>query len=219
MAVDVKTKLLQLKQILGEDAVNKALEEAEKREKAADEAGVESKELGGTRVTTKTDETEAVSLSDLLAEIEAGLEEGTVVDDVSEEGPEDEEAEEAVSDEPTEEELKEFDEYLTELVDARVKEHFDALEVRLKETFVPRQKERDALVGDLQKKLKETTEASARLQSQIDELMGLQPKGRRNGYRASQDTETLLKEGSTLKETRPTPDSMDDFLKGVGMVD
>lgn len=208
MATDLATKMKTLKMLLGEEAAQQTLALAEQREKAAELAGLDSKEV---KVALKDEEAPPegpVSLAALLEQIDEGLESGEIVNDLPKEveevgGESEPELDEAQA-------QKEFNAYVTELVDARVKEHLDNLLPKFKEMFMPREQERAALVEATTKALKDMQARTQALQAQLDELNGIQPKGRANGYRASQAVDTI-KETAETKEG-PMPDPVDSFL-------
>jgi len=92
----IQKKLLQMKSLLGDTAAKQVLDAAEAREAAAKEAGVDFK-------GDPPEEETQLALSDLLAQIEAGVEDGSIVDDVND-APEDEPDESGDEGEPKPEE-------------------------------------------------------------------------------------------------------------------
>lgn len=210
MAIDVTTKITQLKALLGDQAAQAALNAAEANEQAAKEAGLRSKEVTVKADAEEADEVQPLSLADLLAEIEDGIDAGAIVDDVTE--PEAEEQEDTEAKEVDEETaLKELEAFVvevaTKVADERFKEHV----TKLKELFVPREQEREAQVADLKAKLKEAQDSTAAIQASLDELLGGQPKRyAAKGYRASQDDKTAVSDKAS--RGTPQPDPMDSFL-------
>lgn len=213
MATDVNTKILRLKALLGDQPAMAALNAAEEREVAAEALGVKSKEVTTTK--DENDESEALSLSALLddieQEIEAGLADGTIVDDVKKADEDEDVKAKETADDDEELALKELEAFVAEIADKR----FQANVTRLKELFVPREQERQTQIEDLRTALKEAQDQSAKIQAALDELNGIQPKRTVKGYRASADTETVVTDKSRIQH--PAADPMDDFLKNFVM--
>lgn len=207
-------KIKELKDLLGQDAALTALNEAERREKEAEAAGIQSKEI-----TTKDDDEAvvddgAVSLSDLLAEIDAGIEQGLIVNDLDAEEVELEDEEDAETKEVDDDaEFEGFVALVKEIATEVANNTFDAKMVQLKELFVPKAAERNAQVETLTKGLKEAQALTKRLQSEIDELTGAAPrKTKERGFRASTAAETEVGENSTVKNAAPGPDPLAEFI-------
>lgn len=205
----VEKKIKGLQALLGDEAAKEVLAEAERREKAAKEAGVEYKEVK-TKDGKKDDK--PVSLAHVLSQIEEGVEQGWIENDL----PEDDDTEagvEAVEELDLEAMGKEIASYVDTAVKEATKElrsEIAALRSEVKGGFMPRHKERDAQIETLQKELKEGMDRQKEIQAQMAELMGLQPR-RVNGYRSTQDDNTVRnKEAQTTPA--PAPDPVGDFI-------
>lgn len=168
----VNEKLLQLKAILGDKAAQSALEKAESNEKAADEAGVDFKE-----VKTKAQPT---NLSELLEQIDAGLESGAIVNDLEEVEPEAD---------PVEDE-KALKELIGEVLDEKLTALVDKLGTK------------EAKPAD-EAKTKEINDKIAALTKELAELNDSQPKQR--PVRASQSDETVRQKGAVAETPQPDP--------------
>lgn len=197
-------KLLALKALLGDEAAKKVLDEAEGREKSAQEAGIDFKEADKTSTTKDEKADEPIPLSELLAELEQGLEAGTIVDDTAEEDDENpEEAKEA------EAELLALKELIAQVVDERIQ--------TLSEKIKTKEAPAEAALSQLKSKLKEAETNVAALQKQINELNGVQPKNA--AYRASQAEETVRQKGAAPVEqpgSDPFLSFVDTFVLGAG---
>lgn len=203
-------KLKKMKAVLGDDASQKVLENAAAREAAAQAAGVQLKETDPEKPKSKTrtkaapapvkeevDEAEPTSLAALLQQLEAGLEDGTIVDDVSETDETDETPEDPEEGQDLRTALKEV---VAEVFDEKFAAFFQQMTLK--------EKAADPQVAALQAKLKETETTQKALKSQLDELLGLQPKGK--PHRASQADETVVKESE--RPAGPAPDPVSHFI-------
>lgn len=215
----IEKKLTEFKALLGDEAAKTVLEEAEAREKTATEAGVQVKEK---KVTTKADEkAEPTKLSDLLAEVNKGIEAGEIEDDLglAEEDPGDENPE---GDEPVTVEAieKAVGEMVTKAVDAAITSKFKALEDKVEtrfKSFVPRGEEVKKQRDELAKTLKETQDKQVDLQTQLDELNGVSPRRNRRGFRASQAESTVTEKGK--EDEAPVNDNpIDAFIGNLGIL-
>lgn len=207
-------KLKKMKAVLGEDASQKVLDNAAAREAAAQAAGVQMKEKAPEKSKTRTKaapvveevetetEDEPTSLAALLEQLEAGLEDGTIVDDVSteEDQPEAEGAEGEGEDLRTA--LKEV---VAEVFDEKFAEFFKQMTLK--------EKAADPQVAAIQAKLKEAETAQTSLKAQLDELLGVQPKSK--PHRASQADETVVKESD--RPAGPAPDPVSAFINDFVM--
>ena len=198
-------KLVQMKALLGDEASKKILDAAAAKEEAAAAAGLEFKE---TKTTTKDDEaaleteTEGedmpLNLSELLAELEQGLESGAILDDVTtdESGVTDADAKEA--DEAFRVALKEV---VAEVFDEKFGKFLTA--ISLKEAAA------NPKVAEITAKMKETEAALVKQKEQLDELLGVQPKAK--PYRPSQEAATVVSEKDKQLD-QPHADPVNSFI-------
>lgn len=199
-----KNKLLQMKALLGDEASKKILEAAAAKEQQAQSAGLEFKEttVKDDETETTTDETteddSPLTLSDLLAELEQGLESGAIVDDVTttDEGQTAAEAKEA--DEAFRTTLKEI---VTEVFEDKFAGFLTALS--LKEASA------NPAVAQMQAKMKETEAQLTKQKEQLDVLLGIQPKAK--PFRASQEAATVVNQKDTQLD-QPHADPVGSFI-------
>lgn len=203
----VMNKLKQLRGILGEKAVEKVLSDAEARELAAQQVGLDFKE--------KSDKAgEPQKLSHILAGLDSALEAGTVVDDL----PDEETEKTPIPAMDTKELAKEISailntatkETVEKTVAAQFKEFLAALET--KEAAKPD----DPKVVEVQTAIKEAEANQKKLKAQLDELLGVQPKNAA-GFKASQAAETQLTPEQTAARTGPGPDPLNAFVSDFVM--
>lgn len=208
-----KAKLLEMQNLLGEKATKKVTEAAEKREAAAQAAGVDFKakktEKSDEKTVAKTKDAEAVKskpkLSEMLAQVEAALEAGDVEDDVTE-------AEVGV-DEPSEDEAKEYEKATRTAIKEIVSEVFDAKFESFLTKLALKEKESDPKVAAVAAQVKATEDSLVKQKAQLDELLGVQPKNA--PYRATQDDKTVVKDDQKI--AGPGPDPLAEFVNGFMM--
>ena len=183
----LKEKLEALGRVLGGDEalVKLVLDQAEKAETKADEAGIEFKE-----------------------EAPLPVEQPAVVEAKAEES-----AEAKTPETPAEEEAEELDntigdmtpdEFAGVLADALSK----AIEPYTKElgALKSQAKAKDDTIAALKEAADNTAKSIEALKAQLTELEGSQPRAANRGYRASQADETVVKETSTVKGKSPQVD-------------
>lgn len=206
---NVKTKLLEMRTILGKEAADKVVSEAEKREQAALDAGIEVKGDDPVANKAKVDETETeteeLTLSELLAELEAGLESGQIVDDVSDGEPAE-----------NEDELKEADAAFRHILKEVVTEVFDAKFKEFLTNMALKEASADPKVAALKKQMDANEAAATKLKEQMDELLGVQPKNK-PATRASQDETTKVKGNDPLAQDQPHADPVSAFISDFVM--
>jgi hypothetical protein len=196
-------KVLAMKALLGDEAAKKVLDAAEQREKAAQAAGVEFKEKDKPAATTKDDKKQPVKLSAILSDLEAALEAGEIEDDL-------ENQEEAVEDQPVnqskeaEDDILALKELIAEVVDARLEAFVEKVATKDKKTAP------DPRMDKLTASLKEAQANVEKLQKELAELNGSQPKSA--PYRASQAQDTVRNKEQA--RTEPGPDPLAGFIDG-----
>lgn len=203
MAKTLDTKLTQMRAFFGDENAKKILDAAEAKEKQAEKAGVDFKE-----VKSKAKD-EKINLSDLLAQIDAGLESGAIVNDVEESADEG-----AATEQPDEKALNEqreaFKELIAEVLDEKLPKYFKAAD----EAQATKEKQPDPKQTELETKIKEAEAAMEKLRTELKELQGDQPKSA--GFRASQAEQTVTKESSP--KTAPSngfASFIDEFVMGT----
>lgn len=202
---NIESKLLRMKALLGDTAAQAVLDEAAAKEAAAKTAGVEFKEK---KTTTKAkEETPApTSLSELLAKIDAGLENGTIVNDVEESETEVDAEAKAKEVEAQTTALKEL---IGEVLDEKLAKYFKAAEEKQTE----KEQQPDPKRVALEAKMKEAQESLAKVQKELAELQGDQPKSA--GFRPSQADSTVVKETSPKTAPHNGFDSfVNEFVMG-----
>jgi len=199
----VGQKILAMKALLGDEAAKQVLAAAEERERLAQAAGVDFKDDTTPAVAPKTEpgtQESPVLLSELLAEIEDGYDQGLVEDDLGL-------LQEAAAEPIVEPEAKEFRTTLKQVIQETLTEmgfKAGAATAEPKDTGPV-----SALVKEVQDKLAASQAEQVRLKAQLDELMGLQP--RLAHYRASQDPTTVTKE----TPPGPGPDPLNLFIDSM----
>ena len=203
----VQKKLLQMKALLGDKAAQDILDQAAEKEALAQKAGVEFKEK---KVTTKAEapapeKAAPLSLADVLAQIEAGLEAGTITNDL-------EESDEVVPETETDQKEQEaqvaaFKALIGEVLDAKL----SAFAAVLQRPAATTEKEvkPDPRVAEIETKLKEAEEQAKQFKAALAELQGDQPKSA--AYRASQADSTVVKE-SNLNAPHNGHDAVGSFI-------
>lgn len=188
----LKEKLEALGRVLGGDEalVKLVLDQAEKAETKADEAGIEFKE-------------DAPIAPEQPAAVEAKAEEVTETEATETPAVEEAEVIEPVIGDMTP------DEFAGVLADALSK----AIEPYTKELSAVKAQARakDDTIASLKEAADNTAKSIEALKAQLSELEGSQPRAANRGYRASQADETVVKETSTVKGKSPTIDQ--DFAK------
>lgn len=208
-----KTKLLQMKALLGDEASKKILDAAAAKEAQAQTAGLEFKETKLKDDTeTAVDETEGtedqLTLSQLLAELEDGLASGAIVDDVTT-------TDEA--DGASAEELKEADAAFRTALKEVVTEVFDEKFAGFLTALSLKEASANPAVAQMQTQMKETETRLAKQKEQLDVLLGIQPKAK--PFRASQSEDTVVTaKDATLDgpHADPVGSFINDFVLGAG---
>lgn len=206
----VKNKIVEMQHILGDAAAQKALKVAEEREAAAEAAGIELKgdDPVANKDTKKKDEQEVdetegtdenLKLSDLLAELEAGLDSGAIVDDVSEEDVTE-----------TAQELKEADAAFRTALKEVVEEVFERKFKEFATTLAVKEASANPAVVKLQKEMADNEAKQATLKEQMDELLGVQPK--KAPFKASADQSTVVAEKDKANIDQPHADPVNSFI-------
>ena len=200
-----KNKLVQMKALLGDEASKKILDAAEAKELAAQAAGLEFKETTvkdnetETETETEVEDTTPLTLSELLAELEQGLADGAIVDDVTQD-----------DNGATEADAKDADEQFKVALKEAVAEVFDEKFGKFLTALTLKEASADPKVAAMTAKMKETEAQLAKQKEQLDELLGVQPKHK--PFRASQDSTTTVKEGDPLAQTQPHADPVSQFV-------
>lgn len=198
----VEKKVLQLKALLGDDAAKSVLDQAAEKEKLAQKAGVEFKEKKTVATKAKA-KVEPVSLKDMLAKIEEGLEGGTIVNDL-------EESEDEVE-APAEKEATLDMVALKQLIGEVFDEKLSAL---VKDATTEKEVKPDPKTDEQAVKTKEIQDQMAALTKQLADLQGDQPKSA--GFRASQSDTTVVKESSPKNQPGNSfDDFVSDFVMGI----
>lgn len=198
----VEKKVLQLKALLGDDAAKSVLDQAAEKEKLAQKAGVEFKEKKTVATKAKA-KVEPVSLKDMLAKIEEGLEGGTIVNDL-------EESEDEVE-APAEKEATLDMVALKQLIGEVFDEKLSAL---VKDATTEKEVKPDPKADEQAVKTKEIQDQMAALTKQLADLQGDQPKSA--GFRASQSDTTVVKESSPKNQPGNSfDDFVSDFVMGI----
>lgn len=200
-------KLVQMKALLGDEASKKILEAAEAREQQATAAGLEFKEKKTTTKddsateTTEDETTEdgPLTLSQLLQELEQGLESGDIVDDVTT----DDNGE-------TPADAKEADEAFKVALKEAVAEVFDEKFGKFLTALTMKEAAADPKVAALTTKLKEAEAAQTKIKEQLDELLGVQPKAK--PFRASQEAATVVAAKDAANLDQPHADPVNAFI-------
>lgn len=196
-------KLKQMRELLGEKAVETILADAEKREDAAQAVGLEFKEVDG----------KPQKLSAILAGLDAGLESGSIVDDIEPDKTEEKTPAPAPVPAINTKELS------TEIAKAVATATSEAVATQFKEFLAKldeNEKKPDPKAEEIRTKMKENENAQKALKSQLDELLGSQPKNGA-GFKASQDATTLLKPEDVAARTGPSPDPINTFVSDFVM--
>lgn len=204
---DIATKkLVQMKALLGDEASKKILEAAEAKEQAAQAAGLEFKEkktttkdADETETETEDETTEPLTLSALLAELEQGLAEGAIVDDVTQD-----------ENGATEADAKEADEAFKVALKEVVAQVFDEKFGKFLTAMSLKEAAADPKVAAAMAQIKKNEADNVKLKEQLDELLGVQPKAK--PYRASQEAATTVKENDPLAQAAPHQDPVNSFI-------
>jgi len=229
----IQKKLLQMKALLGDAASKQTLDAATAREAAAKEAGVDFKGEAPA---------ETLNLSDLLEQIEAGVADGSILDDVN--APEDEPGDEGEP-EPTGTETKAFVPFKKKKNGEDEEEEMpmkgkkkmmgkESLsdEVALKELADFIGEVVDTRLAQFRKenaalyipRTKEAERQFTELQKSLKETQDreavlkaqidelIAPQPRRMKFRASQADETTLKEDDAKLKQAPQADPVNEFL-------